>query len=260
MISLATSIFLFAIAQHFGIISATDCKTVSGAPSRSSDDSQSTAACATGYQMVSCGIFGAWGAIDGAYIDSNNVCRAQIGSRSPSGSYVQARARCCKLDPNTKCKSYSSVKSGTKDDALISYTCPAKTVLTGCSAYSPWKKIDGAYPGTQGQAATNERKCTAQNGDHGNGVYAKATCCTDSKLDCYHTYGVKSGKSDDAESVVSCGNPYFMAGCSAWSNGKSAEAWYITDGQTRYEPAKCRARNMNRGKGVYAVAICCKEK
>lgn len=139
--------------------------------------------------------------------------------------------------------------------------------MTGCTAYSPWKMIDGSIPGNKNDLLSgagenqltffNEQKCNAFNGIDGNGVYADARCCeytnNDYRLECGYIVGKKSGTSDDDLSIISCPNGYFMAGCSGYSPWKSAEAWYIDDND------RCITRNMINGQGVYSIGTCCKE-
>ena len=72
-------------------------------------------------------------------------------------------------------------RSSTSDDAKSTVTCPNGYFLSGCSAYTPWKNMDGSYFST----TSNNHTCYAQNGAGGNGIYAVAVCCQEYVLTSY---------------------------------------------------------------------------
>ena len=109
-----------------------ECKTITGPNSGDSDDSRSSATCDIdeGYKLMSCGIYGAWANIDGSFIN-DETCYAQMGSNSDSRTYVQAKARCCKVNSSIDCDNYRSSKSGTSDDSMTQTICATDEILTG---------------------------------------------------------------------------------------------------------------------------------
>ena len=53
--------------------------------------------------------------------------------------------------------------------------------MTGCSIYTKWREIDGAFFDYENSGADtyeySPQACWARNGGNGNGVWAVAVCC-----------------------------------------------------------------------------------
>ena len=58
-----------------------------------------------------------------------------MGSGSNSGTYVQAKARCCNLQRTVSCNNYDSERSTKGDDDYTIASCSNGEILTGYNIY-----------------------------------------------------------------------------------------------------------------------------
>ncbi|MEM7543091.1 MAG: hypothetical protein AAF384_16125 [Pseudomonadota bacterium] len=73
------------------------------------------------------------------------------------------------------CQNVSSPPSGIADDALTFLECPADALLLACTCMSDDTNCDGSFTES---VAPGVLRCTAQSGDNGVPVTARAMCCT----------------------------------------------------------------------------------
>lgn len=169
-------------------------------------------------------------------------CRAVNAWRSAGP--VQAIARCCKKT-GLQCTYMSAGPSTNGEGDQIQVTCPATTFATGCTSYTYYGNMDGAF--SDGQS------CTAQN-DGTQGVFAYAACCNATGTTCYVRTSPDGGIRQGDVSTVTCHHGETMLGCSTFSeDGHTAGA--------NIENGNCTAVNgLDRfpgEEGVKAIAICC---
>eukprot|EP01083_Nonionella_stella_P302236 1041292_1 len=125
--------------------------------------------------------------------------------------------------------------------------------MVSCSPYSPDGYIDGAYVGIKYESTniTAGTLCTAQNGNNGDGVWAKGICCKYNRddgyrLDCETKWGPKISR---GMSHASCDYGYVTWACSGHSDSQKSLSGCYRDGD-------CLAESVNDA--VQAVATCCR--
>jgi len=241
-----------------------ECTTVYGEWSSGADDAISQVSCPISSQMTSCGGRQNVARLDGTFI-RDNVCYARNGGGSNNGA--QAIARCCSLGPLDVLRDVVSPESEVGDDKWITARCNDNEVLIGCTVSSMWSQLDGACPGDEycynrpglenpGEIYPLQNQCTAVNGgwEYDGTVNAEARCLTPmpgTAYDCIEKWGPMSEAKDDATSTVKCPEGYFLSGCSGYT------AWAKMDGFYT-ENDECVAQNGHEGKGIWAIAICCR--
>ncbi|XP_070565893.1 proprotein convertase subtilisin/kexin type 9-like [Ptychodera flava] len=221
------------------------CVTRKSELSGTSDDDQARVTCEEGEQMTGCSSYlpgpGGHGTRDGDFFEvaatGEVTCVARNGY---TGTGVYAIARCCKKD-NLQCGYVQSPQSGSDDDALTY----VQTQLTGCSAHTYWKNIDGPYPDVE------ENRCTAKNGADGQGLWASAAYCSAVSLQCVDKRSEKSGGQQGDTATVSCDDGWVLTGCNSYTAYKVNDGAYVTDAD------ECVAVNGGNNNWVEAIAICC---
>jgi len=218
---------------------------------------KSTVSCPTSAPtLTSCGLIGDDVRLNGLEALSGE-CEATKGYGN-SGA-VRAVAMC--TDSSISCTdAYYSWSAAQQSGNDASATCSNNNeLMVSCSAFSPWKAIDGAYIGTSGSTTdpiTSSTPCVARRAGTGSKVSASGVCCryTGSdgyELQCKTAWG--STASNGATSSVGCsGTDYTVMACGAYSAYDSTiESWY-------YDPSdnKCKATFDN--KEGRAAATCCR--
>ena len=187
-------------------------------------DVYSRTSCSSGFTPVSCGasvIGGGNGPLNqilGSYIDGNKCVAASYCNLCGNVQGVRTYARCCNISPAITIDIQPSSISGTNDNDDRSYTCNNNGIMIGCNAKDEdgWGNIasetwfDGLYIGDKDNPSSTDtqNRCTVNNGDDGNGVYAQGVCVDTStimdvySLECNKYYG--AGVSQPASSIVTC--------------------------------------------------------
>ena len=261
------SLALILFTSYFSCLYANiDCVDVKSLASGTGDDDKAYSMCPNTHPtMVSCG-----GATvqsndlefdgGGINIDQDYTIPRCIAQNALGGGGVYAYARCCNFPSgDVTCDYQTSLRTGGGDDDVITIHCGPNPILTHCSAYTPYKYTDGAYPGPLTQQPQDipswdwdtmnypaHTQCTAQNGANNNGgTAANIGCCKSPtyQMECITRYGAPTPPLSQAQ----CPDGYFMAGCHGWSKW-APNAWFIWN-------ERCYARGRYGGDySVYAVA------
>ncbi|KAL4233814.1 hypothetical protein ACF0H5_008492 [Mactra antiquata] len=178
------------------------------------------------------------------HVDNGIVsCTAVNGWQSSAP--VQAMARCCRKT-GLKCTYVTAGPSGHGRDDQIEAVCPANTVPMGCTSYTYFRNMDGAFP-------TNT-SCVAQN-DGIDSVFTFGSCCHAPSLTCAVRRSSFSGLNQGDSSSVTCNQGETLVGCSVYSEDGRTAGTILDDTNT------CTAVNgrikAEGEEGVLAIAVCC---
>eukprot|EP01083_Nonionella_stella_P287451 978460_1 len=196
--------------------------------------------------MTDCGLVSGDPRFHGSYL-SNGECIARNGKDNANG--VRAFAHCVNNDYTC------TYHEGPKSDIISTVGCTDDDqLMISCLPHNNIGAIHGAYVGTQFENTTidSDTLCTAHHEQDGHGGWAKGICCKYNgndgyQLDCKTNWGPKvySG-----ESSVYCDSPYWVWGCSGYSNFKDSLAEY------NHVASRCWAESVFHS--VWAVATCCR--
>ena len=159
------------------------------------------------------------------------------------------------LNNDVDCYNVVSGQSGTGDDELASVTCGSTGyTMTGCSAQTYWKEMDGSYMSDSG-------RCYARNGSGGKGVWAYGRCCNIHVSSCEVEESSKSGSCDDCSTSVSCSDDSVLTGCTHITYWKDMDGGYpgIASDREQYQLSDtknyCTARNGYNGGGIWGLCL-----
>jgi len=147
-----------------GRITVDESKDVTSSQSTLFGVAEATAECPSDMILTGCSCTATDGACSAGAKSSGNMCMAF----SADSSAVRAHARCAKIPRSFSWIAVLSKESSGRRGAQTVAECPANTVLTGCTCFSPSGSCDGAAPYVN--------KCTAYNKPAGSGVFAQARC------------------------------------------------------------------------------------
>ncbi|XP_064609211.1 uncharacterized protein LOC135473294 [Liolophura sinensis] len=170
-----------------------------------------------------------------------------------SAAPVQAIARCCKLT-GMSCSYEASgptPKPVTDGDQAVT-TCPTGSFATGCTSYTYFGNMDGAFH--------RSTSCVAQmdgtNKVEG-GVFSYAACCSAPRLNCRPVTSENSGGLIGDTASVQCHPGEAMTGCSVMSDDGRTAGAYITEDELPSCVAVNGGTRFVGEKGVVASAMCC---
>ncbi|WAR09058.1 XYN2-like protein [Mya arenaria] len=167
---------------------------------------------------------------------------------------VQAVARCC-TRASMQCTYMTAGPTIPGKEEAVSVTCPPNTTPTGCTSYTWYGAMDGAYP--------NGTDCVAQSDGSNptNNAFVYAACCRAPSMTCTVRKSALSGVRQGDTASVTCPAGETLLGCSVFSeDGKTAGA--MLDGSNMFsESGTCTVTNgLDRFPGedtVTAYAVCC---
>lgn len=224
------------------------CTTRYSGLSAVGDDKSTDVMCSSGEVMTGCSSITKDGQSfrDGEYFwlkSGSPVCRAVNGYRSAAP--VQAIARCCSKT-GLQCTYMKAGPSGHSKEDQIEVLCPANNLALGCTSYTYYASMDGAYP--------TPSSCVAQN-DGISDVFTYGACCSAPSLLCHVRKSSNGGVHQGDTASVSCQSGETLVGCSVYSEDGNTAGAYPSGNNT------CVAVNGRERfpgeQSATAVAVCC---
>lgn len=224
------------------------CTTRYSGLSAVGDDKTTDVMCSSGEVMTGCSSVTKDGQSfrDGEYFLVQGgvpLCRAVNGWRSAAP--VQAIARCCQKT-GLQCTYMKAGPSGHGKEDQIEVKCPVNNFAMGCTSYTYYASMDGAF--------ATASSCIAQN-DGVTDVFTYGACCTAPSLTCHVRKSTNGGLGQGETSSVACNHGETLVGCSVYSEDGS------TAGAEPLSNNTCVAVNgRDRFPGeqmATAVAVCC---
>ncbi|XP_025077722.1 uncharacterized protein LOC112554242 isoform X2 [Pomacea canaliculata] len=237
------------------------CNNVVSEPSGASEDEEATAMCAPSQVMTGCSSFQnylQWTRKGEKIVIENGVvkCKAYNGRNSPTG--VRAMARCCSVSGLT-CDYRVAGPSFPFNGAQAEAVCPLTTTPLGCSSYSRYPDMDGAY------ANSTANSCVAQSGNptssnpaESSGSTAFAACCSAPGMSCIRVSTPMTSLAAGNQQYVSCPYGYTMTSCDYFAaDGRAAGAGIVEANGSSYCVAVMGDNLPAGSKGVVGTASCC---
>ncbi|XP_025077719.1 uncharacterized protein LOC112554241 [Pomacea canaliculata] len=236
------------------------CVNVESTPSGGNEDDVASVTCGTDRIMAGCTSYQnamLWTRKGEQIVLENGVavCKAYNGQNSPAG--VTAAARCCKVS-GMSCEFRSAGPSLTFGGAQAEAICSTNTLLIGCSSYSQFPDMNGAY------ANDTANSCVAEGGNPAStdpaersGSVAYATCCSYPDISCRRVSSLPTTLGAGDYQGVTCPYNTTMVSCSYFApDGRSGGA-RIIDSNGGDECRAYMGDNLSSGsRGVTATATC----
>ncbi|PVD19497.1 hypothetical protein C0Q70_19986 [Pomacea canaliculata] len=237
------------------------CVNVESTPSGGNEDDVASVTCGTDRVMTGCTSYQnamLW-TRKGEQVTIENgvaVCKAYNGRNSSAG--VTAAARCCKVS-GLSCEFRVAGPSLTFGGAQAEALCSTNTLLIGCSSYSKYPDMNGAY------ANDTANSCVAEGGNpvstnpaERSGSVAYSACCSCPDMSCTHVSSLPTTLGAGDYQGVTCPFNTSMVSCNYFApNGRSGGARIVETNGVE----ECRAYmgdNLSAGsRGVIATATCC---
>lgn len=140
--------------------------------------------------------------------------------------------------------------SGNQPDDQAEVVCPNNTYATGCSSYTYYGQMDGAYSTLQ--------SCVAQTAGR-QGTFSYAACCNAPNLTCKVKVSGESDLKKGSNSSITCDANWTMLGCSVYTEDANTAGAFIRDGGSSDTCYAVNGQDKFPGEmGVKAYATCCK--
>ncbi|XP_070554981.1 proprotein convertase subtilisin/kexin type 9-like [Ptychodera flava] len=235
IVALAVSLLLVSLGHETS--AGLNCVTRWSKLSHTRDDAQARVTCQGNEKMTGCSSYqpgpGGHGTRDGEFIHVSSTGRVSCAARNgKEGTGVRAYARCCTADGLT-CGYADGARSGRQynDSSTVSFsTSDDSTFMTGCSASTFWRNLNGASPNPINasiEVDTRNGQCVALNGRGGLGVYAHGVYCSAPNLTCKTKWSEKSQGGVGAVATVTCEEEWTLTGCNAYTPYKENDGSYV---------------------------------